>query len=266
MHSLLPSGTSSSSISLFFTVFSLISVLLVLPLGYYTSNKARSSVSKLNEAHIDLLRSRQQEILQTIMSAQKILATLESKIDDELLSLSFLSDSDTKKLDESDDVTSSSSTKSKWIQLISKARHQKELNVKSIGALSDDMTSRLGALVKETESTLEKMKTHDEKEKQEAPLRKAEAERMELDKAKRYVVKWHSGTEGVLTSERFKTAQEATIKYDAVGDVAKKLLSLPASADGSKKNNWLVSRQNGGDNWLNCISNDAEPQPGACKS
>jgi hypothetical protein len=269
---------NNSSITHFFTIFSLISVLLVLPLGFFTSSKARNSVSKINEAHIENVKLKQQQLLQSIMSAQKILSSLEVKIDDELNSLSFLEEegeSAAKK--DQDESTESSSSTSKWKKLIADAKRETVLNKKSLGAISDDMNARLGALIKESKSKFghetkkETNKKNDkdgdsnlnENDKQAA----AEEKRRELDKQKRFVVKWHAGSQGVLTSERMRTAQEATIKYDAVGDVAKKLLSLPASSDSfSKKNNWLVLRQNGGENWLNCMTNDAEPQPGSCKN
>lgn len=248
------SSSSSSSLSIFLTIFSLISVLLVIPLGFFMSNKVRDSVSRTNQAHFETLRGKQQELLKTIMNAQQILASVEAKIDAELIASNV--DDDYNSTEGEDSSTS------RWSKLWRESDQQRKQNVQDLKVLSDDFKLRLEALKKEAHASFQQ---HADRATKSGNDNDGDAANV-VDKSKRYVVKWHAGAEGVLTSERKRTVQEATVLYDGVGDVAKKLLSLPRSAADGLRNNWLVVRQNGGSNWLSCMSNDAEPQPGACKT
>ena len=295
------SSSSASSVASALVIFSIISILLVLPTGYFLSKSARNAVLQSNDIQFELIRSKQHELLQLIMEAQSILANVEVHVDSELAALDEL-------------LEKSESRKDKLL----KAESEKQRNVKGLQVLKDDLEPRLGVLEKEARISFKKeledakffessssKNEQTKQQKQEDNTRKPEENQQQLDEfgnkkeilpnnlqssdnnnninnningggidhSKRFVVKWHSGTKGVQTSERLRTLQEATIKFDAVGSVAKKLLNLPSSAadtddddggDHARRNSWMVVRQSGGTRWLSCMTNDAVPQPGAC--
>jgi hypothetical protein len=76
-----------------------------------------------------------------------------------------------------------------------------------------------------------------------------------------YLVKWH-GLHGVDTSDPLYTEVEAEMKFEKVGNFAKKLLRFQPGGGGGV---WSVARAFGGENWLALMTNDGNIQkpPGA---
>lgn len=73
----------------------------------------------------------------------------------------------------------------------------------------------------------------------------------------RFVVKWHSD-DGVQTSTPFEAEDLALEKFNDIGEFAKKLLMFTGTE-------WTVVRSYGGEQWLNCMKDDATIQVGDCK-
>jgi hypothetical protein len=71
-----------------------------------------------------------------------------------------------------------------------------------------------------------------------------------------YLVKWH-GLHGVDTSDPLYTEVEAEMKFEKVGNFAKKLLRFQPGGGGGV---WSVARAFGGENWLALMSNDGNIQ------
>lgn len=238
------------------SVFSLIAVLLILPTGYILSTKVRLAVSNANSVEFELLRSKQQDLLKLIMQSQQILASVEAQVNEELNTILEEEKQLQKNLEETESL-------------------RKE-NAKAIQVLSEDMKGRLGVLMKEAVASFEQQKEREEKhnnnnnkENQQQQQQQHDNQNINnndnnnaVENEKRFVVKWHAGSEGVKTSERFRTMQEATVKFESVGEVAKKMLQQSTNSVGIYA--WLVAREYGGRNWLDCMKNDPEPQEGDC--
>lgn len=240
---------STSNYSIYLSLFSLITVLLILPTGYILSTKVRVAVSQTNNVQFDLLRNKQQDLLKLIMQSQQILASVEAQINEELLSVQEDEKQVQKVLEETESL-------------------RKE-NGKAIEVLSEDMKSRIGVLMKESIASFKQQKDREEKNTNNKQSKNIVQEEHIINnnihnnnEGKRFVVKWHAGTEGVKTSERFRTLQEATVKFESVGEVAKKLLQQSTNSVGTTA--WLVAREYGGQNWLDCMKNDPESQEGEC--
>ena len=73
-------------------------------------------------------------------------------------------------------------------------------------------------------------------------------------RSNRFLIKWHSD-DGVKTSKRMATEQEAYEKFNDVGEFAKKLLMF----DGSR---WIVLKEYGGEKWLHLMHDDGDVQEG----
>lgn len=230
--------STNSYYSFYLSILSLFAVLLILPTGYLLSTKVRLVVSKANDVEFDLVRTKQHELLKLIMQCQQILASVEAQVNEELNAI----------LEEEKQVE----------KVLEETASLRKENAKSIAQLTEDMKGRLGVLVKEAVVTFKQQKEREEKDKNPGGA----DEQNNNNDGKRFVVKWHAGTEGVKTSERFRTLQEATVKFEQVGDVAKKLLQQSTNSVGIQA--WLVAREQGGRNWLDCMKNDPEPQEGDC--
>lgn len=229
--------------SIYLSLFSLIAVLLILPTGYILSTKVRVAVSQTNNVEFDLLRNKQQDLLKLIMQSQQILASIEAQINEELLTIQEEEKQVQKVLEETESL-------------------RKE-NSKAIEVLSEDMKGRVAVLMKESIASFQQQKNREEGEKKKKEENKQQDEDAKPNnEGKRFVVKWHAGIEGVKTSERFRTLQEATVKFEAVGEVAKKLLQQSTNSVGATA--WLVAREYGGQNWLDCMKNNPDPQEGDC--
>jgi hypothetical protein len=72
--------------------------------------------------------------------------------------------------------------------------------------------------------------------------------------ANRFVVKWHSD-DGVKTSPRMATEQEAVEKFTEIGEFAKKLLMF----DGQR---WIPLKVYGGEKWLALMHDNGDVQDG----
>eukprot|EP01062_Namystynia_karyoxenos_P074824 TRINITY_DN71855_c0_g1_i1.p1 TRINITY_DN71855_c0_g1~~TRINITY_DN71855_c0_g1_i1.p1 ORF type:complete len:263 (+),score=96.92 TRINITY_DN71855_c0_g1_i1:119-790(+) len=70
----------------------------------------------------------------------------------------------------------------------------------------------------------------------------------------RWLVKWH-GNNGITTSPRFASEEQAYQYYVQAGDFAKKLLMF----DGAR---WILIKSYGGQQWLSLMTDDATYQQG----
>ena len=111
------SCSCTNNVSSLLVIFSMISVLLILPTGLFLSQSARNAVQQTNEERFEQLRTKQHELLKLIMQSQSVLANIEVNIDSELLALDELEKSDERK------------------EQLTKAEEEKTSNIKSLEAL-----------------------------------------------------------------------------------------------------------------------------------
>jgi hypothetical protein len=220
---MLPLGRRSplAAASLCLVAAAIVAVAAVVPFGLYLSGTARGAVWRADSEKLARVSAAQAELLSAVLDAQRAVADLEAAVAAETVAVSR---------EEAAART-----------LLDAARDQRREAVRSVAAMSASLLQRAEAFENETRDAIARVQQH------------------HADESMRFVVKWHAGKRGVLTSPRIKTEVEAAAKYDNVGNLAKKLLMF----DGVR---WVVMREDGGDQWLQCMSNDAQAQPGACST
>lgn len=224
----MPSCLSSSAFSIpaytaltYVVSFCIACVLIIVPLSLMSSVRARRMVSDTHKKHFDAVREQHRHVMSLLLSVQQDVAQLDATL--ELA----------EKLTEALEVSSRISLK--------KSVTDKAAAVAQIEKLGLDFHRQIADVAKEMDDKGAEQKKHYD------------------ETTLRFVVKWHAGKDGVQTSPRYATEEEARQKYESLGDKAKKLMVF----DGEQ---WMTTMSFGADNWLACMQNNAKPQPGDCKT
>jgi hypothetical protein len=112
-------------------------------------------------------------------------------------------------------------------------------------------------LAREVQEVQANMNTELKKLYEEGVEASKEIDAIKVGRDNPFYVKWHS-KDGLKSSDRLPTETEAAILFEKVGDFAKKLLMF----DGSR---WSCIKEFGGDNWLNLMQDNGDPQTGEHK-